>query len=113
MPLTVPQRFGARAAITNGILSINLADLAAVGLDIANPSADAIFGALVILSRNSQPTDAATNPTIGVVVLPGATEPFKAFVTRGTTRQIEYQYPVSLYSNDTTGVTLDPDNIVS
>lgn len=112
MPLTVQQRFGANAAIATGVLSIRLSDLAAVGLDLTNPSADAIFGALVLLNRNNQPIDAATNATIGVVVIPGGGDPFKAFVTRGTARQIEYQYPVSLYSNDVTAVNLDPDNIV-
>lgn len=112
MALTLIQRFGANAAIANGVLSVRLADLASAGLDIANPTADAILGALILLNKNNQPTDAATNATVGVVILPGATEPFKAFVTRGTARQIEYQYPVSLYSNDTTAVNLDPDNIV-
>lgn len=105
--LTLQQQFGTNAAISSGVLSITLADLAAVGLNNSSPSPADIAGALVLLWKTNQGASADQDPTIGVVV----SDPFPAFATRGSSSQIQYQYPVSLYVPNTTSA-IDPDNIV-
>lgn len=105
--LTLTQLFGASATLSAGTLTINTADFSAVGLSGASPEPADLAAALLLHWKANAPTDATNDPTVGVVV----GDSFKAFTTRGTTQQIEYQYPVSLYVPDTT-TSLDPDSVV-
>jgi len=110
--LTLTQQFGTNASISNGVLSITLADLAAVGLNGSSPSPADIAAALVLLWKANQGSSASDDPTVGVVVAESFVS--KQFVSRGTTNpvaQIEYQYAVSIFTPDSTSA-LDPDSVV-
>ncbi|NEP01259.1 MAG: hypothetical protein F6K58_21890 [Symploca sp. SIO2E9] len=108
MSLTLQNRFGANATLSNGTLQIKLSDLAVSGLDTSAPSADQILATLILLSQQNQPATATDDPTIGLVIA----DSFKTFATRGEQSQLEYQKTVSLYVSDTTS-TVDPDDLVS
>lgn len=105
--MDITQRFGTNASVTGGVLSIELTDLATVGLDAASPSADQIFAALILLNLANQPVGAADDISVGVTVEAG----FKSFLDRNGTTQLERQYTCSLYTPDTTG-DIDPDDVV-
>ncbi|NES20232.1 MAG: hypothetical protein F6K41_15190 [Symploca sp. SIO3E6] len=106
MGLSIEDRFGSNATLVNGVLQVQVSDLAVVGLNNADPTPDQVFGALVLLNEANQPTSAADDPTVGVTIEKG----FKNFVDRDSTPQIEQQYTVSLLKSDTSG-TIDPDDI--
>ncbi|NET09105.1 MAG: hypothetical protein F6K16_31255 [Symploca sp. SIO2B6] len=108
MPLTLQQRFGENATLSNGKLQITITDLAAVGLDVTQPNADQILASLILINQQNQPATATEDPTVGVTIA----DSFKTFSTRGEQSQLEYQKTVSLYVPDTTS-TVDPDDLVS
>lgn len=107
--LTLAQQFGANATISSGVLSIQLSDLTGVGLNGSSPSASDISAALIMLWERNQPTNADTDPTVGILVSKDFTP--KQFTTRGDVSQIEYRYSVYAYTPDSTS-TLDPDSVV-
>lgn len=105
--LTLQQQFGTNASIASGTLSIKLADLAAVGLNSNSPTPAKIASALVLLWKQNQGSDADQDISIGLVV--GTPQINIAY--RGTTQQIEYQHPVSIYTPNNLG-GLDPDEVI-
>ncbi|NEQ78562.1 MAG: hypothetical protein F6K23_39580 [Okeania sp. SIO2C9] len=107
MPLTLQQRFGASATLSNGKLQITIADLAAVGLDVTQPNADQILASLILLNIENQPATASEDPTVGVIIA----DSFKTFASRGEQSQLEYQKTLSLYTADPTSA-IDPDDLV-
>ena len=108
MPLSLAERFGANATLQNGILSVSIADLAAVGLDSADPNADQLLASLILLNELNQPAEAANNPSLGIVISAG----FKTFSSRGDATHLEIQKTISFFVPDTTS-GVDPDELVS
>ena len=106
--LTIQQRFGTNATLSAGVLTIQLSDLTSVGLDASSPTSSQILAALVLLSKGNEPINAADDPTIGATIA----DPFKSFVVRSGTDQIQHQYSINLYETDNS-TNLDPDNIIS
>ncbi|NER26451.1 MAG: hypothetical protein F6J89_02190 [Symploca sp. SIO1C4] len=107
MTLTLQQRFGANATLSNGTLQIKLSDLTTAGLDATAPNADQILASLILMSQQNQPTNVSEDPSVGVTI----TDSFKSFALRGEESQLEYQKTVSFYVADSTSA-IDPDDLV-
>lgn len=103
--LTIPQVFGATAAVSGGVLSVSLADLAAVGLTNATPTASEIFTALLLRLVSQQTAASLDDVEVGVYI----GDPFISVVRTNT--QLERQFPVSVFT-PFSAATLDPDDVI-
>ncbi len=119
--LTLIQRFFFNSSLndTTKILSIDLndltdaGDLTSLGLDISaidasnvDDYASKILWALLLLSKEKQPTD-NNDDTVGIYV----TNQGKRTATRNNVAQFSFTLAVNAYTPDGLGVDLDPDLI--
>lgn len=107
---TIQQIFGANAAQTATTLSIDKADLVAVGLTAsATNTAESLFVALLLMAKNSLTTTAQeSNPDQSVTVAE-ADFNFQTLVTRNNQQFRQSTYTVNLQKLDT-AATIDPDD---
>lgn len=103
--LTITQVFGASAAVSGGVLSIDLSDFSTVGLTNATPTASEIFTAILLRIISQQTSTSQEDTEVGVYI----GEPFISVVRSNT--QLDRSFPVSVFTPFSSS-TLDPDEVV-
>lgn len=108
MPQTLIQLFGARATRSGNIITINLADFASTGLNVAlNPSpSKALAAYLKWLRTSTKPM--AEDATAGVVA--DSFDATRSFTTRNNVAQIQNPITFNIFTPDTTR-EFDPDAV--
>lgn len=101
---TIQDYFGSNADVSNGVLTINAADLGLTALQLEDP--DKVLAAIIKMTRNFTAIDTAEESGIEV----GA--PRKLFATRNNQNLIGIDYPVTIYLPDPTSVEFNPADVI-